>query len=451
MANRGNGDGGTSADRRAHRVVVIGSGFAGLAVIQGLKRAPVDVTVIDRQNFHLFQPLLYQVATATLNPSDIASPIRRIVRHQKNVETQLADVTGFDLDRKVVILADGEVPFDTLVVAAGATHSYFGHPEWEEYAPGLKSIEDALAIRRRMLLAFEAAEREPDEELRREWLTFVIVGAGPTGVELAGALRDVAKMTLARDFTHIDPASARVVLLEGSPRVLPPYVPELSESAKRQLEGLGVEVRVGAMVTNIDAEGVEVGDERINARTVLWAAGVAASPLGKALGVPLDRAGRVLVEPDLTLPGHPDVYVLGDLAYLEQDGKPVPGVAPAALQMGRHTARNIARTVRGKAREPFRYVDKGSLATIGRGAAVAQIGSRKISGFLAWFLWMSVHIFFLIGFRNRVLVMLQWAWAYLSYDRGARLITGRAEGPLVGGLTDARLPSAARPEPSHQS
>ncbi len=451
MANRGNGDGGTSADRRAHRVVVIGSGFAGLAVIQGLKRAPVDVTVIDRQNFHLFQPLLYQVATATLNPSDIASPIRRIVRHQKNVETQLADVTGFDLDRKVVILADGEVPFDTLVVAAGATHSYFGHPEWEEYAPGLKSIEDALAIRRRMLLAFEAAEREPDEELRREWLTFVIVGAGPTGVELAGALRDVAKMTLARDFTHIDPASARVVLLEGSPGVLPPYVPELSESAKRQLEGLGVEVRVGAMVTNIDAEGVEVGDERINARTVLWAAGVAASPLGKALGAPLDRAGRVLVEPDLTLPGHPDVYVLGDLAYLEQDGKPVPGVAPAALQMGRHTARNIARTVRGKAREPFRYVDKGSLATIGRGAAVAQIGSRKISGFLAWFLWMSVHIFFLIGFRNRVLVMLQWAWAYLSYDRGARLITGRAEGPLVGGLTDARLPSAARPEPSHQS
>jgi len=451
MANRGNGDGGTSADRRAHRVVVIGSGFAGLAVIQGLKRAPVDVTVIDRQNFHLFQPLLYQVATATLNPSDIASPIRRIVRHQKNVETQLADVTGFDLDRKVVILADGEVPFDTLVVAAGATHSYFGHPEWEEYAPGLKSIEDALAIRRRMLLAFEAAEREPDEELRREWLTFVIVGAGPTGVELAGALRDVAKMTLARDFTHIDPASARVVLLEGSPRVLPPYVPELSESAKRQLEGLGVEVRVGAMVTNIDAEGVEVGDERINARTVLWAAGVAASPLGKALGAPLDRAGRVLVEPDLTLPGHPDVYVLGDLAYLEQNGKPVPGVAPAALQMGRHTARNIARTVRGKAREPFRYVDKGSLATIGRGAAVAQIGSRKISGFLAWFLWMSVHIFFLIGFRNRVLVMLQWAWAYLSYDRGARLITGRAEGPLVGGLTDARLPSAARPEPSHQS
>jgi len=451
MANRGNGDGGTSADRRAHRVVVIGSGFAGLAVIQGLKRAPVDVTVIDRQNFHLFQPLLYQVATATLNPSDIASPIRRIVRHQKNVETQLADVTGFDLDRKVVILADGEVPFDTLVVAAGATHSYFGHPEWEEYAPGLKSIEDALAIRRRMLLAFEAAEREPDEELRREWLTFVIVGAGPTGVELAGALRDVAQMTLARDFTHIDPASARVVLLEGSPRVLPPYVPELSESAKRQLEGLGVEVRVGAMVTNIDAEGVEVGDERINARTVLWAAGVAASPLGKALGAPLDRAGRVLVEPDLTLPGHPDVYVLGDLAYLEQDGKPVPGVAPAALQMGRHTARNIARTVRGKAREPFRYVDKGSLATIGRGAAVAQIGSRKISGFLAWFLWMSVHIFFLIGFRNRVLVMLQWAWAYLSYDRGARLITGRAEGPLVGGLTDARLPSAARPEPSHQS
>lgn len=451
MPNQGNGDGRMSAERRAHRVVVIGAGFAGLAVIQGLKRAPVDVTVIDRQNFHLFQPLLYQVATAALNPSDIASPIRRIVRREKNVETQLADVTGFDLDRKVVILADGEVPFDTLVVAAGATHSYFGHPEWEEHAPGLKSIEDALAIRRRMLLAFEAAEREPDETLRREWLTFVIVGAGPTGVELAGALRDVAQMTLARDFCHIDPASARVVLIEGSPRVLTAYVEELSASAQRQLEGLGVEVRVGALVTHIDADGVEIGDERINARTVLWAAGVAASPLGKALGAPLDRAGRVLVEPDLTIPGHPDVYVLGDLAHLEQDGKPVPGVAPAALQMGRHTAKNIARTVRGQPREPFRYVDKGSLATIGRGKAVAQIGARKISGFLAWFLWMSVHIFFLIGFRNRILVMLQWAWSYLSYDRGARLITGRAQGSLVGGLTDARLPSAAQEEPSRRS
>lgn len=432
MANRRNQDGRITYDEPKPRVVVIGSGFGGLAVIQGLKRVPVRVTVLDRQNFHLFQPLLYQVATAALNPSDIASPIRRIVRGRRNVETQLADVTGFDLDRKVVTLADDEVPFDILVVAAGATHSYFGHPEWEEHAPGLKSIEDALTIRRRMLLAFEAAEREPDEALRREWLTFVVVGGGPTGVELAGAFRDVATMTLARDFRRIDPTSARVVLIEGAPRVLPPYPEDLSESAKKQLEGLGVEVRVGARVTKIDANGVEIGDERIAARTVLWAAGVAASPLGKALGAPLDRAGRVMVEPDLTIPGHPDVFVIGDLAHLEQDGKPVPGVAPAAQQMGRHTARNIARKVRGEAVEPFRYVDKGSLATIGRNAAVAQIGSKRVSGFLAWFLWMSIHIFFLIGFRNRLLVMLQWAWSYISYDRGARLITGRPHGPLVG-------------------
>lgn len=451
MANRSSGDGRASKDPRAHRVVVIGSGFGGLAVIQGLKRAPVHVTVIDRQNFHLFQPLLYQVATAALNPSDIASPIRRIFRGQKNVETQLADVTGFDLERKVVLLADGEVPFDTLVVAAGATHSYFGHPEWEKYAQGLKSIEDALSIRRRMLLAFEAAEREPDETLQREWLTFVIVGAGPTGVELAGAFRDIAEMTLARDFSHIDPTSARVVLIEGSPRVLPHYVEELSESAKKQLEALRVEVRVGAMVTKIDADGVEIGDERIAAKTVLWAAGVAASPLGKALGAPLDRAGRVLVEPDLTIPGHPDVYVIGDLAHLEQDGKPVPGVAPAAAQMGQRAARNIARAVRGEATEPFRYVDKGSLATIGRNAAVAQIGSRKVSGFLAWFLWMSVHIFFLIGFRNRLLVMLQWAWSYISYDRGARLITGRTHGPLIVSPSEPSTASAVHRAPSHHS
>lgn len=431
MANPWNEDGRVSYDESAPRVVVVGSGFGGLAVIQGLKRVPVDVTVLDRQNFHLFQPLLYQVATAALNPSDIASPIRRIVRGQKNVETQLADVTGFDLDRKVVLLADGEVHFDILVVAAGATHSYFGHPEWAEHAPGLKSIEDALGIRRRMLLAFEAAEREPDEELRRDWLTFVIVGGGPTGVELAGAFRDVAGMTLARDFAHIDPASARVVLIEGAPRLLPPYPEELSKSAREQLEALGVEVREGARVTNIDAEGVNIGDERITAKTVLWAAGVAASPLGKALGAPLDRAGRVMVEPDLTLPGHPNVFVIGDLAHLEQDGKPVPGVAPAAQQMGKQTAKNIARMVRGKPVEPFRYVDKGSLATIGRNAAVAKLGSRRYTGFFAWFLWMSVHIFFLIGFRNRALVMFQWAWSYISYDRGARLITNRPGGPLV--------------------
>jgi NADH:quinone reductase (non-electrogenic) len=429
-----------------HRVVIIGAGFGGLAAIQALKRAPVRVTVIDRQNYHLFQPLLYQVATASLNPSDISSPIRRIIRRQRNSEVMLADVTGFDLERQCVILADGEVPYDSLIIATGATHSYFGHDEWEEYAPGLKSIEDALEIRRKMLLAFEVAEREPDETIRDEWMTFVIVGGGPTGVELAGTFRDVARMTLARDFRHIDPRNARVVLVQAEPRVLPPYAEELSASAREQLEHLGVEVRTGSRVTGIDAEGVWIGDERIAARTVLWAAGVSASPLGRSLGVPLDRAGRVLVEPDLTIPGHPEVYVVGDLAHFEQDGKSVPGVAPAATQMGQHAARNVILTLRGLPREPFRYVDKGSMATIGRGAAVAQIGRFKVKGVLAWLLWLFVHIFFLIGFRNRVMVMLEWAWSYLSYDRGARLITGRAEGPLVTGLTSRRLPATVGAE-----
>jgi len=435
--------------KETRSVVVIGAGFAGLAVIRGLKRSPARLSVIDRQNYHLFQPLLYQVATASLNPSDIAAPIRRIARNQENAEILLGDVTGIDPARKVVHLADGEVPYDILVLAAGATHSYFGHPEWEDHAPGLKSIEDALEIRRRMLLAFEIAERETDERLRREWLTFVVVGGGPTGVELAGTLREVARMTLAKDFTHIDPATARVILIEGSPRVLPPYAPELSESARKQLDGLGVEVRTGAVVTHIDAEGVEIGDERIASRTVLWAAGVAASPLGRALGVPLDRAGRVQIQADLTVPGHPDVYVIGDLAHLEQDGKPVPGVAPAAAQMGKHAAKNIVRTLAGRPKLPFRYVDKGSMATIGRGAAVAQIGKFRITGFLAWLLWMFVHVMFLVGFRNRLIVVIQWAWSYLSYDRGARLITGRAEGPLVQGLTDKRLPSTTEAESIH--
>lgn len=431
------------------RVVVIGAGFAGLATIQGLRKARACISVIDRQNHHLFQPLLYQVATASLNPSDIAAPIRRIVRGQKNTEIQLADVTGVDVQRRAVTLADGEVPYDYLVVAAGATHSYFGHPEWEEFAPGLKSVEDALEIRRRMLLAFEIAERETDEALRREWLTFVVVGGGPTGVELAGTLREVARMTLAKDFTHIDASTARVILVEGSPRVLPPYKPEMSESARKQLEAMGVEVRTGQQVTRIDAEGVMIGDERIVSRTVLWAAGVAASPLGRSLGVPLDRAGRVVIERDLTIPGHPEIYVIGDLAHLEQDGAPVPGVAPAAAQMGKHAAKNILRSLEGKPRLPFKYVDKGSMATIGRGAAVAQVGRLKISGFIAWLMWMFVHVFFLVGFRNRVLVTLQWAWSYFSYDRGSRLITGRAEGPLVRGLTEKRLPSTEEAEAIH--
>lgn len=444
MPSRGEGTGRANGP---HRVVVVGAGFGGLAAIQGLRRSKASVTVVDRQNFHLFQPLLYQVATASLNPSDIAAPIRRVVRGWKNTEVILADVTGVDLDRRVVALADGEVPYDSLVLAAGATHSYFGHPEWEAHAPGLKSIEDALEIRRRVLLAFEIAEREPDPELQRAWLTFVIVGGGPTGVELAGTLRDVARMTLAKDFTRIDPRTAEVILIEGSPRVLPPYAPEMSESAKRQLENLGVTVRSGLHVTHIDGEGVAIGAERIAARTVLWAAGVAASPLGKTLGGPVDRAGRVPVQPDLTIPGHPEVYVIGDLAHLEQDGKPVPGVAPAASQMGTHAAKNILRAIDGKPSLPFRYRDKGSMATIGRGAAVAQVGRLKVSGFIAWSMWLFVHVLFLVGFRNRLLVVIQWAWSYLTYDRGARLITGRAQGPLIQGLTADRLPSTTEAEP----
>lgn len=438
MSSRANG---------AHRVVVVGAGFGGLAAIQGLRRSKASVTVVDRQNFHLFQPLLYQVATAALNPSDIAAPIRRVVRGWTNTEVILADVTGVDMDRRVVLLADGELPYDSLVLAAGATHSYFGHPEWEEHAPGLKSVEDALEIRRRMLLAFEVAEREPDPDVQREWLTFVVVGGGPTGVELAGTLRDVARMTLAKDFAHIDPATTKVILIEGSPHVLPPYAPELQASAKRQLEALGVEVRSGLHVTHIDAHGVRINEERIAARTVLWAAGVAASPLGKTLGVSVDRAGRVPVQPDLTIPGRPEVYVIGDLAHLEQDGKPVPGVAPAAAQMGSHAATNILRGIAGKPPLPFRYKDKGSMATIGRGAAVAQVGRFKVSGFIAWMMWMFVHVLFLVGFRNRLFVVVQWAWSYVTYDRGARLITGRADGPLVQGLNEDRLPSTTGVEP----
>ncbi|HWE37828.1 MAG TPA: NAD(P)/FAD-dependent oxidoreductase [Isosphaeraceae bacterium] len=412
------------------RVVVIGAGFGGLAAIRALRREAVRVVVVDERNHHLFQPLLYQVATAALNPSDIAAPIRRILRHQGNAEVLLARAAAIDPAGRRVILADGELSYDFLIVATGATHSYFGHDDWEPFAPGLKTIEDALEIRRRVLSAFEFAEREADPAGRRAWLTFAIIGAGPTGVELAGTLAEVARKTLARDFRHIDPRLARIVLLEAAPKVLGAYEDPLPESARRQLEALGVEVRTGTPVTAIDAEGVTTADGPLVARTVLWAAGVAASPLARSLGVPLDRAGRVLVEPDLTIPGHPEIFVIGDLAHVECHGKPVPGVAPAAMQEGRHAAANVVRTLRGEPRIPFRYRDKGSLATIGRAAAVAQIGRWKISGFVAWFLWLFIHIFFLIGFRNRVLVLLQWAWSYVTYDRGARLITrsvGRLE------------------------
>jgi NADH dehydrogenase len=413
------------------KVVIVGAGFGGLAAARALRRAPVQITILDRSNHHVFQPLLYQVATAALSPADIAAPIRRIFRHQPNVNVMLADVTAIDVAGKRVVLADGAVDFDILILAAGATHAYFGHETWAEHAPGLKTLKDALNIRQRVLMAFETAERETEEPRRRAWMTFVIVGAGPTGVELAGTLAEVSRQTLARDFRHIDTASARVILVEATPRVLGAYTPELSDSARRQLEKLGVAVWTGVNVTGIDADGVSIGAERIHARTVIWAAGVAASPLAQTLGAPLDRAGRVLVEPDLTIPGHQDVYVVGDLAHIEIDNSLVPGVAPAALQEGRHAARNIIRSLAGQAREPFRYVDKGMLATIGRGAAVAKIGPITASGHLAWLLWSFVHIFFLIGFRNRILVMLEWAWSYLTFDRGARLITQPVEGPLV--------------------
>ncbi len=423
-------------------VVIVGAGFGGLAAARALRRAPVRITIVDRSNHHLFQPLLYQVATAALSPADIASPIRRIFRGQSNVSVMLADATAVDAPAKRVILADGSVDYDILILATGATHSYFGHDVWSEHAPGLKSLKDALLIRQRVLLAFEVAERETDPVKRRAWMTFVIVGAGPTGVELAGTLAEVTRQTLARDFRHINTASARVILIEASPSVLGAYPHDLRDAARRQLEKLGVAVWTGVEVTGIDGQGVTIGQERIDARTVLWAAGVAASPLAKSLGVPLDRTGRVVVEPDLTIPGRNDVYVIGDLARLEHDGTLVPGVAPAAIQEGRHAARNIIRSLRGQERVVFRYVDKGMLATIGRGAAVAQIGRFKTRGFVAWILWLFVHILFLIGFRNRLVVMIQWAWSYVTFDRGARLITEPLKKQLVESNAGNTTPAA---------
>jgi NADH dehydrogenase len=422
------------------RVVIVGGGFGGLTAAQALRRAPVKLTLIDRRNHHLFQPLLYQVATAGLNPSDIAMPIRRILRNQRNAEVLLAEARAIDLEARTITLDKGSLDYDYLIVATGARHSYFGHEEWAADAPGLKSIGDALEIRRRVLSAFEEAECEPDPGKRQTWLTFVIVGAGPTGVELAGALCEIARHALARDFRRIDPTQARVILLEGADRVLPPYPPDLSEKARRQLKNLGVDVQTGKMVTSIDADGVNIGDERIATHTVLWAAGVKGSGIGRALGVPLDPVGRVLVNPDLTIPGHPEVHVIGDLANLSVDGVPVPGVAPAAMQEARHAAQNILRAIKNEPALPFRYHDEGSLATIGRSAAVAQVGKVKLSGTIAWLTWLFVHILFLIGFRNRVIVLFQWAWSFFSYDRGARLITGpvhrapdqaRAERPAV--------------------
>ena len=388
----------------------------------------MQITLVDRHNYHLFQPLLYQVATAALNPSDIAAPIRGVLRRQRNVSVILGAVTSIDTTTKTVKLLDGELAYDYLVLATGVTHSYFGHPEWAGAAPGLKTIDDALEIRRRVLLAFEAAERETDPEKQTAWLTFVIVGAGPTGVELAGALSEIARQTMIRDFRRINPSSARVILIEGRDRVLPAYPPDLSDKARKQLVALGVEVLTRTQVTTVTSHEVSMGDQKIATRTVLWAAGVQASPLAKSLGVPLDRAGRVIVASDLTIPGHKEVFVIGDLAAMRNpDGSEVPGVAQGAIQGGKHTARNIERAIEGQPLRAFRYRNKGNLATIGRAAAVGDLPQIKLSGFLAWVFWLLIHIFFLIGFRNRVIVFLQWAWAYVTYQRGARLITGNAD------------------------
>ncbi len=405
--------------------MIVGGGFGGLQAAKHLGGTPVRVTLVDRRNHYLFQPLLYQVATAALNPSDVAAPIRAILRDRKNVTVLLGDVVSIDVAGKRVVLNDGALPYDFAVLATGATHSYFGRDEWEAHAPGLKTIEDALEIRRRVFLAYEAAEREEDAEARATWLTFVIVGAGPTGVEMAGALAEIARHAMAEDFRRIDPRRARVILVEGLDRVLPTYPEGLSAKARRQLERLGVEVRTGSRVTSLDDRGIVIGAERVAAHTVVWAAGVQASPLARSLGVPLDRAGRVIVRPDLTIPGRDDVFVVGDLAALAQDGRPVPGVSPAAMQEGAHAARNILRALRGEPYAPFRYRDKGSFATIGRGAAVGRLrGGLHMSGLPAWAAWLVIHIFYLIGFRRRLLVLIQWAWSYVTYRRGARLITG---------------------------
>jgi NADH:ubiquinone reductase (H+-translocating) len=412
--------------RERPHVVIVGGGFGGLYCARDLGGADVSITVIDRRNFHLFQPLLYQVATASLSPADIASPIRLVLRKHRNVSVWLGEAVDVDIERRELRLADGaSVTWDYLVLATGATHAYFGREEWAHRAPGLKTIEDATEIRRRFLLAFEAAEREADPDARRRLLTFVIVGAGPTGVELAGAMAEIARQVMPGDFRAIDTTTTRIILLEGMDRVLPAYPPDLSEAALRQLRRLGVEVRTGRLVTDIDEDAVRVGEDVIPAANVFWAAGVAASKLGAALGVETDRAGRVIIAEDCSVPGHANVFVVGDLAAARNpDGSAVPGVAQGAIQMGRHVARQILRDLRSRPRERFTYVDKGDLATIGRAAAVARLKRAKLSGFPAWVIWVVVHIMYLIGFRNRVLVMLQWAWAYLTYHRGIRLITG---------------------------
>ena len=406
------------------RVVIIGGGFGGLYAARALRRAPVDVLLVDRTNHHVFQPLLYQVATATLSPTDICAPIRRLLRHQKNADVLLADVERIDPAARAVFCADGRrIAYDYLIVASGARHSYFAHPEWEPHAPGLKSIEDAIELRRRWLTAFERADAATDPADRDAELTFVIIGGGATGVELAGMLPTIAQRALPGDFRHIDTATARVLLIEGGSRILPTFPEDLSRAATHALEELGVIVRTNTLVTGVGEGYVTIGSERIDARTIFWAAGNAASPLGAQLGAPVDRMGRVRVNADLSVPGHPEVFVIGDLAQLVSDGKPVPGVAPAAMQSGRAAARNVARTIRGEGREVFHYRNKGDLATIGRFRAVGVLAGRHLSGMFAWWTWLLVHILYLAGFRNRASVLLQWGYSFFTYERAVRLIT----------------------------
>ncbi len=423
------------------RLVIIGGGFGGLAAATSLSHFPGSITVIDRKNHHTFQPLLYQVATAGLSPGEIAAPIRGILGKRKNVRVLLGEVTGFDLQRRKVQVQGIEVGYDYLIVAAGAGHSYFGHDQWAPLAPGLKTIEDALEIRRRVLLAFEMAERQETATGTHQHVHFVVVGGGPTGVELAGALAEIANRSIPRDFRAINPKETRVILLEGAPRVLPAYPEDLSRSAEKQLRHLGVDVHTSAIVSAVEPGRIKVGDTYIPSTVTLWAAGVSASPLGRLLGAATDKAGRVVVEPDLSIPGHPEVFVVGDLANFQHTpgGKPVPGLAPAAMQEGRWAAKNILRDVRGKPRAPFHYRDKGTMATIGRAAAVADLGKLHISGFPAWITWLFVHLMYLVGFRNRLLVFIEWAWAYFTHERSARLITGSCDLP-----GEAQIASALR-------
>ncbi len=451
------------------RVVIVGAGFGGLNAAQSLARAPVQITVIDRTNYHTFQPLLYQVATAGLSPGEIAAPIRNILRSHNNIEVLMAEVTGFDLSSRKVETPESNIPYDYLIVAAGASHAYFGHDDWEPFAPGLKTIEDAIEIRRRVLLAFELAERQAATGQSASPLNFVVVGGGPTGVELAGTLAEISRQALTHEFRSIDPAHSHILLIEGGPRILPAYPDDLSRSAQEQLNRLGVEVRTSTTVTRIAPGAVYAGENLLPATVIIWAAGVAASPLGKKLGASVDRAGRVLVAPDLSLPGHREVFVIGDLAALkDEQGKLLPGVAPVAIQQGQFVAKLIRKELKeltsapflspaaGKSalslseggdvapHPPFKYWDKGSVATIGRAAAVADFGRIHISGFVAWLSWLFVHIFFLIGFRNRLLVLTQWAWSYVTYERGARLITGSTDLP---GWSSASSPDSTLASP----